>query len=123
MVRGLSGKKYRERLVSLDMFSLHYRRMRGDLIELFKIYKGIDKLDFQKFFTINSIPTRGHKCKLVKKSTNKSFRQSFFTNRVIDHWNTLPSCIIDSSSIKEFKHLIDLYFTESGLVFNTVDDV
>ena len=78
MVRGLRGKNYRERLISLNMFSLHYRRMRGDLIQLFKIYKGIDKLDFEKLFTINSNPTRGHRCKLVKKYAKKSLRQSFF---------------------------------------------
>ena len=123
MVRGLRGKSYRERLISLNMFSLHYRRMRGDLIEVFKIYKGIDKLDFGKLFTINMNPTRGHSCKLVKKFTKKLFRQSFFTNRVINTWNNLPPCIVESSSITEFKQMIDLYYTERGFVFNTVEDV
>ena len=121
MVRGLSGLCYRERLISLNLFSLHYRRIRGDLIELFKIYKGIDKLDFEKLFMINSNHTRGHTCKLVKKFVRTSSRQSFFTNRVIDFWNKLPSSIINSSSINEFKHMLDMYFIEHDLVFNTDD--
>ena len=70
---------------------------------------------------INSNHTRGHTCKLVKKFVRTSLRQSFFTNRVIDLWNKLPSSIIDSSSIEEFKHMIDLHFIEHGSVFNTDD--
>ena len=123
MVRGLGGMSYRERLVSLNMFSLHYRRVRGDLIELFKIYKGIDKLDFYKLFKINLNRTRGHKCKLVKKFAKTSLRQSFFTNRVIDSWNSLPPWVIDSSSLNQFKHNVDLHFSERGVVFDTIDDV
>ena len=105
------------------MFPLHYRRIRGDLIELFKIYKGIDNLEFGKLFTINSNPTRGHQCKLVRKFAKTRLRQSFFSNRVIDSWNNLPPLVINSSSLNEFKHNIDLYFTERGTVFDTVDDV
>ena len=123
MVRGLAQMSYKDRLVSLNMFSLNYRRIRGDLIELFKIYKGIDKLDFQNMFTINSHSTRGHKCKLKKKYTRTrlrpGLRQSFFTSRVVDIWNGLPSLVIDSSSIQQFKNGIDLFFAESGLVFDT----
>ena len=121
MVRGLSPKSYRERLISLNMFSLHYRRIRGDLIELFKIYKGIDKLDFGKLFLINSNHTRGHSCKLVNKFAKTCLRQSFFTNRVINIWNSLPPSAINSSSLNEFKNTIDTYFSDRGLVYDTVD--
>ena len=37
MVCGLGGMSYRERLISLNMFSINYQRIRGDLIKLFKI--------------------------------------------------------------------------------------
>ena len=76
MVRGMSRMTYRERLVSLNMFPVHYRRIRGDLIEAFKIYKGIDKLAFE-MFNINSNPTTGHRCKFVKKYARTSLRQTF----------------------------------------------
>ena len=38
MVRGMSRMTYRERLVSLNMFPVHYRRIRGDLILKFLRY-------------------------------------------------------------------------------------
>ena len=122
MIIGLEKKSYKERLISLNMFSLHYRRIRGDLIELFKIYAGLDKLNFTNLFTINSNQTRGHSCKLVKKSARTALRQSFFTHRVIDLWNNLPSWVIASNSLNEFKHSIDLYFIERGTIFDTIDD-
>ena len=118
MVRGLGEMSYRERLASLNMFSLHYRRIRGDLIELFKIYKGIDKLDFGKMFTLNTNSTRGNGCKLVKKFSRTKLRQSFFTSRVIEAWNGLPPRVINSSSLSNFKNELDLYHKQRGLVFD-----
>ena len=40
MVNGLSSLEYEERLKTLDIFSLKYRRLRGDLIEVFKFING-----------------------------------------------------------------------------------
>lgn len=122
MVSGLSGMTYRDRLIQLNMFSIYYRKIRGDLIEVFKIYKGIDKLDFGKLFKINKNSTRGHNCKLTMKFSRTKLRQSFFTNRVINVWNNLPPWVIDSSSLNVFKLNVDSYFSESGAVLNTIDD-
>jgi hypothetical protein len=56
------------------------RRLRGDLIEVFKIFKEMDNLDVHIFFQLTNAPTGGHSLKLVKHGCNLDNRKfSFFT--------------------------------------------
>ena len=48
MPPGLDGLSYKERLDRLGLFSLERRRLRGNLIEVYKIMRGIDPLDNQQ---------------------------------------------------------------------------
>jgi len=45
MLLGLEGMPYEERLRELRFFSLERRWMRGDLIEVYKMMRSIDRLD------------------------------------------------------------------------------
>ena len=62
MISGLSGKSYEEKLQELNMQSLSDRRTRFDLIQTFKILKGIDSVDASTFYTtfgpVNQANTR-----------------------------------------------------------------
>ena len=44
MLPGLDGLSYKERLDRLGLFSLQRRRLRGDLIEVYKTKRGTDQL-------------------------------------------------------------------------------
>ena len=44
---------YEERLKRLGMFSLRHRRLRGDIIEVFKMIHGIDKVNLGKLFCVD----------------------------------------------------------------------
>ena len=71
LVNGLSHLSYPERLQSLNLPTLEFRRQRNDVIETFKILNNFDKVDYQRqcgncgnslFKTSLGRTTRGH-CK------------------------------------------------------------
>ena len=97
---------YRERLKKLGMLSLSQRRLRGDLIETFKIMKGIEGISIEKLFQVATEErTRGHNLKLFKPSMSKGLliRKNFFSIRVINSWNSLPQFVVDSLNVNQFK--------------------
>ena len=56
---------YKDRLDRLGLFSLECRRLRGDLIEVYKIMRGSDQLDSQYLFPkVRESKTRGHRFKV-----------------------------------------------------------
>ena len=99
---------YKDRLVALRLPSLHYRRRRGDMIQVFKILKGIDRIDPGRFFMVSDQAiTRGHSLKLLKQRCGSSLRQSVFGQRVINDWNALPAYVVDSPTLNTFKSRLD----------------
>ena len=80
MLPGLDGLSYKERLDRLGLFSLERRRLRGELIEVYKIMRGIDQLDSQYLFPkVGESKTRGHRFK-VRGEIYKSVQSgNFFT--------------------------------------------
>jgi ribonuclease P/MRP protein subunit RPP40 len=109
LVVGMKGISYEERLKFLDMTTLETRRIRGDLIEVFKVLKGIEDVKEEQFFTREKGCTRGYELKLFKPSCCLDCRKYAFSNRVINTWNNLPSDVIACSTVFSFKHKIDAF--------------
>ena len=67
-IAGLSKLKYEDRLKELNLPSLAYRRVRGDLIETYKIVHGCyDPITTNNLFEINNDNrTRSHNFKITK---------------------------------------------------------
>jgi hypothetical protein len=91
---------------------LENRRRRGDLIQMFKYFKGFDKINFfsQPEIIVNERKTRGHNMKLRRQLTSNLKRYNFFTNRVVKDWNNLEQKAIDAVSVNPFKNTIDKSF-------------
>ena len=108
---------YPEKLAKLNLYSLEYRRLRGDLIETFKILKGYTRVDISTFFTLfNSleISTRGHLLKLEKHRFHCNTRKFFFSNRVVDIWNSLPHDVVSIETVNGFKTKLDKILKSRG---------
>jgi len=68
MVAGLHDLTYEQRLTRLNLFSLERRRLRGDLIETFKIVHGFTNMPVDQLFQIlpANHPTRHHSLSIVQ---------------------------------------------------------
>jgi len=82
MVKGLKKLPYETRLKRLGIYTLERRRLRGDLIETFKILTGKERIDYKKFFELADATSwlRGHSLKLYKPRCHTRLRQNFFTS-------------------------------------------
>ena len=110
MIDEYKGLKYEDRLVKTGLTTLEERRTRGDLIETFKMIKGLNKTDYKRFFTIaHSSRTRGHRLKIVKNRSRLDIRKNFFSQRVVNMWNELPEIVVESESVNSFKNKYDKY--------------
>ena len=91
LLKGFSLLSYEERLRRLELPTLVYRRLRGDMIEVYKnIHEYYDKDDVTLHLQINPYDrSRGHNKRLYKPAMSGERRRQFFSERVLDHWNSL----------------------------------
>ena len=108
-IKGLDKVPYEERLKQIKLPSLEYRQHRGDMLQVYKIAHNLyDSASTASLFKFaNDSRLRGHNFKLLKQSVNKSKYANFFTNRVINSWNSLPHDIVNAKSINDFKNKFD----------------
>jgi len=91
---------YKERLDRLGLFPLEHRRFRGDLIEVYKIMRGIDNVDSQHLFPkVGDSETRGHRFKARGEKYKRVQRGNSFTHRVECVWNVLPEAVVEAGTI------------------------
>ena len=74
---------YVERLKYLRLPTLHYRRIRGDMIMLFKTVTGIIDSNVSCNFISSHSVTRGNIHKLAQKHVHYNLTKFSFTNRVV----------------------------------------
>ena len=115
LVPALTNQPYESRLRELGIYSLYCRRQRGDMIETYKLLKGYYDISWSNLFTLNPTShTRGHHLKLYKNQCRLQLRANFFTQRVINQWNSLPDEVVSAPTISVFKDRLDDLWTSSG---------
>ena len=88
---GLARLSHEERLKETGLYTLERRWLRGDMIEMFKIMKGRDKISEDELFNrVDSDRIRGHSLRVKKRRVKMVARQGTFTQRAVNAWNGLP---------------------------------
>uniref|UniRef100_A0A452I9S7 Ribosomal protein S6 kinase n=1 Tax=Gopherus agassizii TaxID=38772 RepID=A0A452I9S7_9SAUR len=83
MIRSLEGVPYDKRLKRLGLFSLGKRRLRRDMIEVYKIMSDVEKADKEKLFTYShNTRTKGHQIKLIG-----TYGKVFLVRKISGHDN------------------------------------
>lgn len=116
MIPSLRTKPYEERLERLNLFTLEKRRLRGDMIQVFKYLNKLSNVDHSKLFTLQTnLRTRNNGKTIQAKRCNTDIGRSYFSNRVVRHWNSLPAEVVSAETINSFKKRIDRHFAASGV--------
>ena len=92
IVNGLMKMEYEERLRRLKMTMLENRRLRGDMIETWKILNGGEDIDSFQFYQMATCShnLRGHSMRLYPMRNKLDLHRYSFSQRVVKHWNHLP---------------------------------
>ena len=112
IISGFKDLTYEQRLEKMKLPNMCYRRLRGDLIEVFKCTHNIYNLSDSLLELQTRTNTRGHSYKLKKQRCNTTLRQHFFIHRIVERWNSLPTEFAETPSLNAFKNRIDLLMND-----------
>ena len=106
--RATKSLNYQDRLTRLKITSLEVRRVRGDLIQFYKILKKFEKVNFASGlnFSISNYSNRRNVYKLTKELIKKC-TPTFHTKRIVNIWNKLPSNVVQAKNLNCFKSMLD----------------
>ena len=122
-IPGFRDLSYSERLHKLNLPTLLYRRVRGDLIETYKILNGIYDNSACKFLNLWSevaarVSPKNNSLALFPQHAYNNKRKNSFAVRITGWWNKLPENVVTAPSVNTFKNRLDAYFKGHDIVYN-----
>ena len=104
MILEIRNHSYHQRIQDLDLISLVQRRLRGQLIEVFKYLNEYTAASARGLFDYDlNDRTRNNGAKLIVKHFNTSVAQHFYPVKITT-WNALPSEVVSSRTVNSFKN-------------------
>ena len=114
MVTNIRGS-YEERLSTLKMRTLEDRRIRGDMIETYKILSGKSDVNPESWFNLSKVKEDAVNTRAASGYLNiiqppvpkTDLRRHFFSHRVVQFWNQLPNSVKMVETTNGFKNAYD----------------
>ena len=116
MVKKIFKLDYTGRLKFLKLTSLEDRRIRGGLIQVFKIVRSFEEVQLVRGlnFALNRQRSRGNSFQLKRDLVkNCTPRYHFLLNRLVGSWNKLPEEVVNSLSVNQFKQRYDNFLLKN----------
>ena len=107
LVPSIRHKGYQRKLADFWLFTLEQRRLRGLLIETFKILRVFSGLYPAFLFELSVNRTRNHGFKMVPPRFNTVLYRDFPMVRMCNLWNSLPEAVVNAPSVDGFKRRLD----------------
>ena len=121
LVDGFKDMTYEEGLRKLNLPTLAYRRLRGDIIEIFKHFNRYDQEILPPSFHPRARPSRQHKFQLHEVSSadgERGAQSNFLYQRISWTWNELPSSVVETEDINTFKNRLDEHWKDHPSKFD-----
>ena len=121
LVNGIAGLDYPERLKKLGLTTLRFRRLRGDLIEMYKHFYSHDKGAITgPSFKLRERPSRRHDHQVLEqaKTRLRGLRENAFYGRTSRTWNELPRHVAEAKNVNAFKNALDKHLEQHPLKFD-----
>jgi len=62
--------------------------------------------------------TQGNDLRIFKTRFKYDLRKFYFTNRVVNAWNSLQNWIVMANSTNTFKHRLDIYWQDQEIIYD-----
>ena len=111
------------KIEKIKFTNIAYRRLRGDMIETYKIIKGIYDKESASFLKMWADIAqrdigRGHDMRLYLQRSIKPVRKNSFGVRIVNIWNNLPENVVNSPNVNIFKNRLDKHWENQDILFN-----
>jgi hypothetical protein len=122
-IPSLKNLSYPDRLWKLKLPTLTYRRIRGDMINTYKILRGQGnrragpELKLRNE-AVQQRELRGHAYTLIHPRCNKVQRKNAFPLRIITSWNSLSSEVVEAPDLDKFKNRLDKFWKDCDLLYD-----
>jgi len=123
----INNLPYQDRLKKLKLPTLAYRRLRSDMIELYKATSAIYEPNLCSFIKLRTNETtrqsnRTHNKSIYPTHSNSNIRKHAFCNRNVTIWNNLPHQVVNAPSVPSFKNHLDKHWKNHPLQYDHTAD-